>query len=93
MGVEEIITGKGLYRKDYYNKKQIKERGWSETLIKKHLKNIEPVEFEGLYRDKPQKCYFKEVIENIEGQDDFKKELEKVKIRSGHGKLIVEKKK
>lgn len=34
-------------RKEYYNKTQLKERGWTELMIKKLLKDIEPIEFWG----------------------------------------------
>ena len=34
-------------RKEYYNKTQLKERGWTESIIKKLLKDIEPIEFWG----------------------------------------------
>ena len=44
-------------RKEYYNKTQLKERGWTESIIKKLLKDIEPIEFWGVYKSVPQKCY------------------------------------
>ena len=37
-------------RKEYYNKTQLKERGWTESIIKKLLKDIEPIEFWGVYK-------------------------------------------
>lgn len=69
-------------RELYYNKTQLKERSWTESLIKKYLKNETPREFPGRYRKQPQKCYLISVVENIEKLDEFKEDLEKSKKRS-----------
>ena len=77
----------------YYNKSQLKERGWTESIIKKLLANIEPKEFWGLYKSVPQKCYLISVIEKIEKTDEFKEYSNKAKIRSERCKKIADEKK
>lgn len=77
-------------RKEYYNKTQLKERGWTESIIKKLLKDIEPIEFWGVYKSVPQKCYLISLVEEIEKTDEFKEYYEKAKTRKEIGKKTAE---
>jgi len=54
-----------MARSDYYNLTQLKERGWTASIVKK-LVDIQPTEFKGLYSRQPQKCYPKSYIEGLE---------------------------
>lgn len=80
-----------MARKDFYNISQMKERGWTASIIKK-LVQIEPTEFRGMYRRQPQKCYPKDYIEGLEQSDEFKELREKASQRSTTMSLVAEKK-
>ena len=59
-----------MSRKDYYNLTQMKERGWTPSMVKK-IVDIPPTEFKGMYAKQPQKCYPKEYIEKLEQSELF----------------------
>lgn len=69
-------------RECFYNKTELKERNWTDSLIRKYLNHVTPQEFTGLYRRQPQKCYLKCIVEKVELKDSFKSDLEKSQIRS-----------
>lgn len=75
-------NGQKINRDDFYNKTQLKERNWTESLIKKYLKDETVYEFPGRYRCQPQKCYLKANVEKIEELETFKQDLEKSRKRS-----------
>lgn len=79
-----------INRDDFYNKTQLKERDWTETLIKKYLKDETIYEFPGKYRCQPQKCYLKSVVEKIEELETFKQDLEKAQKRSARMLEVAE---
>ena len=80
-----------LKRKDCYNLTELKTRGWTASIIKK-LVTITPIEFKGLYRKQPQKCYPKEYIESLEQSDQFTELKNKATNRQKTMKAIADKK-
>lgn len=57
-------------RSDYFNKRQLKERGWTDRTIRQYI-NIAPVEFRSAYRCHPSQCYPKDYIIGIEGSEEW----------------------
>ena len=56
----------------YYNKTELRERGWTDSMIAEFLKDSRCVEFQGTLKSKPQKCYLKSKVEKIEKSKKFK---------------------
>lgn len=59
-----------MSRQDFYNLAQLKERGWTPSMVKK-LIDIPPTEFKGMYARQPQKCYPNDYIEMLEQSELF----------------------
>lgn len=81
-----------MKRNEFYNKTQLKERGWTDSLIKKFI-SIEATLFPGLYAKQPSKCFPIEYIEKIEKTNEFIEAKEKSKQKSILHGIIAENKK
>ena len=68
--VDNFAIFVSMSRKDYYNLTQLKERGWTPSMVKK-IVDIPPTEFKGMYARQPQKCYPKDYIETLEQSELF----------------------
>lgn len=80
-----------MKRSDYYNLTQMKERGWTTSIVKKMV-DIQPTEFKGMYSRQPQKCYPKEYVENLEKTDQFVELRKKAVSRQETMKAVAESK-
>jgi hypothetical protein len=78
------LVARRTMTKMYLNKKQLTERGWSPTLIKKFLGEPDDVQPLGKYAEEHR--YFLPRIENVENLEDFKTAQEKYLARRSSGK-------
>lgn len=78
-----------MTRQDYYNLTQMKERGWTTSIIKK-LVDIQPTEFKGMYSKQPQKCYPKDYVESLELTERFNELKKAASVRHTRMKAIAD---
>lgn len=76
-------------RSDYFNKRQLKERGWTDRMIRQYI-SIAPVEFRSAYRSHPSQCYPKDCILDIEDSDEWRAAMNESLVHKMSGKKAAE---
>lgn len=81
----------GHEAKEYFNKAALKEKGWTDRLVKIFLPEPDLEKINPIYKSaSPQKLYLQSRVEEIENSTKFKCELEKSKKRKVSSKKAVE---